>query len=617
MLASPRRADRIGSVHRYTLASPLQLLLLLGLLAPACADATGRGDGPVPASCTGEIRCDGNIEIACADGREERRACDDGLSCKPGAGCAPCELGDPGCFSECQAACADGIATRCGDDGDAVTFACDPLQGMQCNPDGCTGVCAPASLGRDYIGCEYWPTVTANNVQGEHFAFAVTVTNTASETAEVVVHRGDSELMKRSVGAGETAVLALPWVDALKGPEVLPGGAISMLKESVLELDGAYRVRSTQPIVAYQFSPMEYVNHSASGDCPGGDPPSTCYAYTNDASLLLPTSALTGNYVVAGPRAWVLPGYHEQGDFVAITAARDGTEVWITPSVNVYGGPGVSPLPKGETRRVVLDAGDVIELLGAPDAEDQTLSGTTITTTDNAPLQVISGISAGFYPTYDTCCGDHLEETVLPIEALGDEYLVPAPVVAGAPRHHTVRLHGIFDDTAVTVEGLGQYALDAGEVVDLGTVTGDVLLRGDQSFAVTDYMHGEDHVGSGDPSLTTATPVAQYRDDYVFYTPGTYDKSYVAVIAKSGEVVTLDGEDIPMGAFEIVPDTEYAVARVELCDALGGKPCAGAEVHRATSAAPFGIVVYGVGAYTSYLYPGGLALEPITVPPIR
>ena len=36
--------------------------------------------------------------------------------------------------------------------------------------------------------------------------------------------------------------------------------------------------------------------------------------------------------------------------------------------------------------------------------------------------------------------------------------------------------------------------------------------------------------------------------------------------------------------------------------------------HRASAGEPFGIVVYGYGQYTSYMYPGGLDLAKIEEP---
>ena len=40
------------------------------------------------------------------------------------------------------------------------------------------------------------------------------------------------------------------------------------------------------------------------------------------------------------------------------------------------------------------------------------------------------------------------------------------------------------------------------------------------------------------------------------------------------------------------------------------------EVHTINSSAAFGIVVYGYGRFTSYMYPGGLDLERISPPPV-
>ena len=85
--------------------------------------------------------------------------------------------------------CQDGTATMCRADGSGtVTFQCDPVQGMTCDPDGCKGACAPAQLGSSYIGCDYLPTVTINPVY-TGFNFAVAVSNTADVDAHITVSR--------------------------------------------------------------------------------------------------------------------------------------------------------------------------------------------------------------------------------------------------------------------------------------------------------------------------------------------------------------------------------------------------------------------------------------------
>jgi hypothetical protein len=40
----------------------------------------------------------------------------------------------------------------------------------------------------------------------------------------------------------------------------------------------------------------------------------------------------------------------------------------------------------------------------------------------------------------------------------------------------------------------------------------------------------------------------------------------------------------------------------------------GGGAHRIEGTAPFGILVYGFGSYTSYMYPGGLDLREIAPP---
>ena len=74
---------------------------------------------------------------------------------------------------------------------------------------------------------------------------------------------------------------------------------------------------------------------------------------------------------------------------------------------------------------------------------------------------------------------------------------------------------------------------------------------------------------------------------------------YGCVIAQCGAcTVQLDGQPVQK-PFTAIGGTGYAVARV---------PVAGGT-HHIVSDSPFGVVVYGYGAYTSYMYPGGLDLN--------
>lgn len=105
-------------------------------------------------------------------------------------------------------------------------------------------------------------------------------------------------------------MITLPWVDELKDAT-----------GSTLAIDGAYRLRTTQPVTVYQYSPLEYTNGFES-------------SYTNDASLLLPSNAWTGNYRVVARNTWLfVSGGINYPGFYAVTALRDGTTVTLSPSV--------------------------------------------------------------------------------------------------------------------------------------------------------------------------------------------------------------------------------------------------------------------------------------------
>src|SRR5690606_19381158 len=104
--------------------------------------------------------------------------------CIPGVGCADCVPGTYRCDGNTLYACHDGS-------GWDVKDVCDPELGLTCDATYglCDGPCAPEVLGNSYIGCEYFPTVTANHVSTT-FDFAIAVSNTSSSPAQIVVRGG-------------------------------------------------------------------------------------------------------------------------------------------------------------------------------------------------------------------------------------------------------------------------------------------------------------------------------------------------------------------------------------------------------------------------------------------
>lgn len=146
--------------------------------------------------------------------------------------------------------------------------------------------------------------------------------------------------------------------------------------------------------------------------------------------------------------------------------------------------------------------------------------------------------------------------------------------------------------------------------LEIARITQDVRIVADKEILIGQYMHGAEDVpsGKGDPSLSYAIATEQFRKSYIFVASSTYDQNFVNVIAKEGTTVLLDGQEIPQSSFKPIGSSGYAVARVQLSQT---------DVHTASSDEPFGIVTYGYGEFTSYMYPGGLDLQKIAPPPPR
>ncbi|WP_437778721.1 IgGFc-binding protein [Sorangium sp. So ce1097] len=501
-----------------------------------------------------------------------------------------------------------------GGGGDVLVPAADPK------------TCAEAAASKSYIGCDFWPTVTANIVWSI-FDYAVVVANAGDEVAEVEVTRAGETVAQAEIPPNSLSKVYLPWVPELKGPDANACGSGRSISRSVRVDGGAYHLVSTRPVTVYQFNALEYKGAGGPdgkdwSSCPGNDvcdpraaePTVGCFSFTNDASLLLPSTAMTGNYRVPGQQGWSEVG---MGGTLVITGTTDGTSVTVSVAQGgaVVAGGGVPATRGGESFTVELDEGDVVEILGDPASD---LSGSLVTATK--PVQVLTGMPCVQAPIGRPAC-DHIEESVFPAETLGKHYFVTAP---SSPRGqvigHIVRLYGNVDGTTLTYpsgrpDG-GPTRIDAGQVVDLSMVRRDFEVVGDHEFAVSTFMLGADIVDpstpkprqKGDPSQSHPTAVEQYRTKYVFLAPSDYDESYVDIVQPMDASITLDGAAVGVAPTPIGNGSGFGVARVKLGPGNGG-------AHVLIASAPVGIQVIGYGSYTSYQYPGGLNLLTIAPPP--
>ncbi len=561
----------------------------------------GGADAGAGACRGGAFRCEGDFAISCDPGAVRQDCASQGRRCIDGPGCAECTPG--------QRACANGAATFCRDDGTLAHYACDPVQGLSCTPSGCLGECDLSQVHDSYIGCDYYPTVTLNPVWSQ-FNFAVAVSNTSAQTTKVTITRGDTVVQEAMVAANQLQTFELPWVDELKGGDIActlppPPGVSRVLGA------GAYRVRSDRPVTVYQFSPLQYEITPAPATCPtvrgqcADSIVDQCFSYSNDASLLLPATALTGSYTVL---AW--PSQANGAGFIAVTATEDATKVQVFGAGSLAAGGGLD----ASGGAITLDRGGVLELVAASSSD---VSGTRIRA--DKPVQVLSGHSCANVPTADVEACDHLEEVVFPEDTLGSEYVLTRPVFSDGTTAlpYVARIAAIAADTHVHFDPAvhEDALLAAGQMLEL-SLSDDAHVQSDKPVVVAIYMEGQaalraalgGDVWVGDPSLSTAVPVAQYRNSYLFTAPLTYSANIATIIAKPDAMVRLDGSALPASQFSPVGGGAYAVANV----LLEGS----SAVHTLDADQEIGLTVYGYGQYTSYMYPGGADLARITIPPL-
>jgi hypothetical protein len=489
--------------------------------------------------------------------------------------------------------------------------------------------CAEAAATNSYIGCDYWPTPVANSVWSI-FDFAVVVANTLSTPATVTVTGPNATHQTATVPPKQLAKIYLPWVPALKGPDSDTCGRIQPFNATVMQTLGAYHLVSSTPVTVYQFNALEYkgVGGPAGKDwstCPGDQyceevfGPMGCFSYTNDASLLLPTSAMTGNYRVTGEHGMTPNlGSVTISGYFAVTATENNTQVTVTVSQTgqIMAGGGIAAVPAGGTVTFSLNAGDVAELVGG-DTDTSDLSGSLVQATHR--VQVIAGVPCTENPAGVQAC-DHLESSVLPAETLGKDYVVTVPTSPGNTLvGHVVRIYGNVDGTTLTYSPsmpTGCPAqINAGEVGDCGQVTEDFEVKGNNAFAVSSFMLGAQladpmamqQLSEGDPSMSPMVAVEQFRATYVFLAPDDYEESYLNIVTPTGTSLLLDGAAITQAPTPV--SGSFDVIRVPL------KSGSQNGTHSLTASQPVGIQVIGYGQYTSYQYPGGLDLAHIAPPP--
>jgi len=550
-----------------------------GATSEGSSDTTG---APCPADT---IVCDGDLAQVCdgMGGFTSETPCPG--ACVAGQGCTVCEPNTKVCDGE--------NAIACNAEGSAQTITlCDGVQGVLCEDGQCVGACSPDELGTSYIGCDYYPTVTANIVE-DVYHFAVAVANTSDLAANLEIDKNGMLVLSDSVAPNSVKVITLPWDYELKANQFVEPA-------SLMAPGGAYRLRADQPVTVYQYNPLEYEQNGLDN------------SFTNDASLLLPVNVWSGDYFVVARNTWDVfdAGVQISPGFYTVTASEDDTTVELLPSetgkLTIAGG-GVAA---DGTGKVALDRGDVLEVfsaltLGNPGKADVT--GTRIKA--DRPIQVLGGHVCTNVP-YDIDACDHLEESMYPYETLAKQYIVTPPLIptgGNTPKAQMVRIVATQDATTLAYDppqnGAPTMIAKAGQYVEIQQTAADFEVSANNKILIAQYMLGQEAGGnSGDPAMALSVATEQYRTNYLFHAPINYESNFVNITAPMNAKVTLDGA--PVAGFKAIGATGHGIVRLELGDNVDGN-------HQVESDKPVGISVYGYGQFTSYWYPGGLDLNVI------
>ncbi len=576
---------------------------------PDDGDAGPQGDGGPsfdngPQRCRpGMILCSGNQRYECNDMGEaiNQMDCASGTTCFPNIGCRVCMPG----LSRCGITAGhEQQVETCRADGGGWTPGpmCDGASGQACVGGRCVSRCDDAALGRSYLGCDYWATVTANSQLGTAFDYAVVLSNPQTYAVEASITGGGLTAPRNlTLAPGAIETVTLPWVQELIQRDTSFAGCPSPghplcqgnnPARSALRRNGAYHVHTNGPIAAYQFNPLTYRS------------PQGYASFTNDASLLLPQGVLTQRYTVSTFPNWAArssAGTVYLGGFATIVAVTgETTQVTVRPTAQIAVGSGVTPIPPGSQATFSLQQGDVLELVGTGAGD---LTGTAITST--LPVAVFVGHDCTNVPGARPAC-DHLEEQLFPNETWGRDYFVSALRDRGT-LPSVVRIVSQADGNRLTYDPPGvrpSETLNAGQVLEFAT-TASFRVTGTRAFLVAQYMIGQGDATSGasagDPAMVFEVPVQQYRTSYDFYVPTTYPQNFLNVVTPMGSSLTMDGAPLRGSAENVSGYTVYTLPIM-----------AGPHRLRGDGNQQFGIKVYGIAPYTSYMYPGGLDLRIIT-----
>lgn len=524
-----------------------------------------------------------------------------------------------------------------------VVQQCTADQG--CGAGKCVDACTAAALTKGSAGCDFWTVPPDEMREARGSCFAAIVTNTWDRAVRVSAEVGAGELDISSAiyvvdrADGEPVYTAL-------GDEPLPPGQVAIVFVAHDELSTDPHTTRCPPAVtpALLTDPITHGTGKTKGFHIKTDAPVSAYSiypyggagsYVPSATLLLPVSSWTTNYVAVSPFDF---GDTKKRRTLQIIANEDDTQVTIKPTVPVpSGSSGVVGAVAGVAQTWSLSKGQVLQFV------QRSLAGSPIVS--NKPVGVFGGAECTFLPAVRAC--DTLQQQIPPFAHWGSEYAVVPyrprirSSIPDAREQVPYTFTGAADGTVLTYDPArprdAPETLASGETVSF--ITDQVFVVKSQDsrhpFHVNVYMTGAEYGGgsagsitTGDPDFVNVPPAEQYLDRYVFFADHTFPETTLTFVrtktANGFMPVELECAGELDGWMALGSGGRYEYTWVTLTKSsqpqkVGAGTCDYGR-HVAESNGPFAVTVWGTGSYTSYGYVGGVGLRPVNdapPPPVK
>ena len=515
-----------------------------------------------------------------------------------------------------------------------------------CDNGECISLCKQAAAEHSYQGCNFYTTVFMYTQRTDPI-FALTVSNSSTTHAvnvSITVSSADGEA---DAGANyfcidnDSAENCTSQTSA-SSLSVEPGklGIIMFPHDRNIAGTGlkwnSLHIKTDLPVTIYQFSPIDNSTKNpfeSSGISVGGDSTSG-KSYSNDASLLIPTTSVYTDYVVSSHYSYFIPPSYTSGthstSYATIIGSNDSdTVINIKPTVAITASNGIPAIAANTEGTITLKKGQVAQI----EAKASDLSGTRIycdaSKADCHPFVVFSGVDCLTIPeSYGYC--DHIEQQLFPVQTWGKKYILVKSKERGE-EWDLVRIYASKDGTKLTFKPATpekiavpenwrdftvkdvKTELNAGEYSEF-YFKGTLTVEANNQIMVAQYLTGSEMISLncqtlhgnlcvGDPAMMLIPPAEQFRKDYLFLTPGSYQANYATIVMTTGEDPTLDGSFVP--DIKKIEGTDFSYAVVWLGNAFRN--------HTLTCEKnPCGLFVYGWERDVSYAYPGGLNFEKLS-----